>query len=101
MKEQFLWGSATAAYQCEGAWNEGGRGLTQWDVFSHESDRNLNHVTGDTASDFYHHYEEDIRMLHESNQNSYRFSIAWTRIFPNGYGEINQEGVNFYNRIID
>lgn len=101
MKQKFLWGSATASYQCEGAWNEGGRGITQWDVFSHESDRNINNVTGDIASDFYHRYEEDIRMLAEGGQNTYRFSIAWTRILPKGYGEINQDGVDFYNNVID
>ncbi len=99
--ESFLWGSATAAYQCEGAWREGGRGLTQWDLFSHESPRNVNHVNGDVAADFYHRFDDDLRLLAEGGQNSFRFSIAWTRILPNGDGEVNREGVDFYNRVID
>lgn len=98
---KFLWGSATAAYQCEGAWNEGNRGETQWDVFSHHSPLNINHVTGDVASDFYHHYEEDIRMLAEGGQNTFRFSIAWSRVIPDGVGKVNQEGIDFYNHVID
>ncbi|TDW07531.1 glycosyl hydrolase family 1 [Breznakia blatticola] len=101
MQNKFLWGSATAAYQCEGAWNEDGRGLTQWDDFSHNSELNVNKVTGDEASDFYHRFEEDIKLLAESNQNTFRFSIAWTRILPNGYGEINQKGIDFYNKVIN
>ena len=73
--KNFLWGSATAAYQCEGAWQADGKGLSNWDVYCH-SERNLTSaipVTGDVASDFYHRYEEDIRMLSEGNQNAYRF----------------------------
>ncbi len=101
MKNDFLWGSATAAYQCEGAWNEDGKGLSIWDDFSHYSPLNINHCTGDISSDHYHRYEEDFRMMSESNQNSYRFSIAWTRIMPNGTGEINQKGIDFYKRMID
>lgn len=100
-KNEFLWGSATAAYQCEGAWNEDGRGPTQWDQFSHESPLNINHVTGDVSCDFYHHFEEDIKMMHEGGQNSYRFSIAWSRILPEEDGKINQKGIDFYNRVID
>lgn len=99
----FLWGSATAAYQCEGAWNEDGKGLSNWDVFCH-SDKNNKFdppVTGDTASDYYHRYEEDIRMLAEGGQNAYRFSISWTRIMPDGCGKINQAGIDFYNRVLD
>ena len=80
MNKEFLWGSATAAYQCEGGWKEGGKGLSNWDVFCHSEKNSVNPVTGDVACDFYHHYEEDIRMLAEGGQNAYRFSIAWTRI---------------------
>ena len=101
MRSNFLWGSATAAYQCEGAWNEDGRGVTIWDEFSHNSPLNINHVTGDVSSDHYHRYEEDFRMMKESNQNSYRFSISWSRIIPDGTGEINQKGIDFYKRLID
>lgn len=59
-KDKFLWGSATAAYQCEGAWNEDGKGLGEWDVFSHENPLNINGCTGDVSCDFYHRYKEDI-----------------------------------------
>lgn len=97
----FLWGSATAAYQCEGAWDEGGKGLGEWDYFNHVSSRNINKVDGDASCDFYHRYEEDIRLMAEGGQNTYRFSIAWSRIYPEGTGAVNEEGVAFYNRVID
>lgn len=101
MNSKFLWGSATAAYQCEGAWQEGGKGLSNWDVFCH-SDKNIVHaVTADVSCDHYHHVEEDIEMLAAGGQNAYRFSIAWTRIISDGVGEVSEEGVAFYNRIID
>ncbi|EPQ5853004.1 glycoside hydrolase family 1 protein [Klebsiella oxytoca] len=99
--KDFLWGSATAAYQCEGGWNAGGKGCGEWDYFSHNSPLNLNNQNGDIASDFYHRYEEDIDLMVEGNQNTYRFSISWSRIMPNGIGEVNQEGIDFYNRVID
>ena len=72
----FLWGGATASYQCEGGWQEGGRVESMWDVYLHE-----NHLeNGDVASDHYHRFREDIRMMKEGGQNSYRFSLAWPRI---------------------
>ena len=95
MDKKFLWGSATAAYQCEGAWKEGGKGMSNWDTFCHSEKNNVNPVTGDVANDHYHRYEEDIRMLAEGNQNAYRFSIAWTRIIPNGVGKVSREGIDF------
>jgi len=101
MSTKFLWGSATASYQCEGAWNEDGKGLSMWDVFSHESPLNINNVTGDIASDHYHRYEEDFKMMADSNQNSYRFSISWPRLFPHGKETINPQGVAFYHKLID
>ena len=61
MNKKFLWGSATAAYQCEGGWQEGGKGLSNWDVFCHSEANNVNPVTGDVACDHYHRYEEDIK----------------------------------------
>lgn len=97
----FLWGSATAAYQCEGGWKEGQKGLSNWDTFCHSEKNNVNPVTADISSDHYHRYEEDIRMLSEGNQNAYRFSIAWTRIIPEGRGKKSQEGIDFYHRILD
>lgn len=101
ISEKFLWGSATAAYQCEGAWNEDGKGLNEWDVFNHESSLNINSVDGDIASDFYHKYKEDIDLMAAGNQNTYRFSISWARIIPQGIGEINPKGIQFYNNVID
>ncbi len=98
---KFLWGSATAAYQCEGGWKEGGKGMSNWDTFCHSEKNNVNPVTGDVASDHYHRYEEDIRMLSEGGQNAYRFSIAWTRILPEGTGKRSSEGIAFYHRILD
>lgn len=98
---EFLWGSSTAAYQCEGAWNEDGKGLSNWDVFCHSERNDVNPVTGDVASDHYHRYEEDLDLMAAGNQNAYRFSIAWTRILPEGVGAVNEEGVAFYNRLID
>lgn len=97
----FLWGSATAAYQCEGGWREGGKGLSNWDVFCHSEKNYINPVTGDISCDHFHRYEEDIRMLAQGGQNAYRFSIAWTRIIPEGTGEVSREGIEFYNRLID
>lgn len=101
LNDKFLWGGASASYQAEGAWNVGGKGVSVWDNFSHNSDFNINNVTGDDAVDFYHKFEEDIKLFKECGQNSFRFSIAWTRILPNGSGEVSQEGIDFYNRVID
>lgn len=97
----FLWGSATAAYQCEGAWDEDGKGEGEWDHFSHKSPLNVNHVDADVTCDFYHHYREDIDLLAAGGQNTLRFSIVWSRIMPNGTGEVNQRGIDFYNDVID
>lgn len=99
--KEFLWGGATASYQCEGGWNEDGKGLGEWDVFSHNSPLNVNNVTGDISADFYHRYKEDINMMADGNHNTYRFSISWARIIPNGKGKVNQKGIEFYNKVID
>ena len=101
MKTDFMWGSATAAYQCEGAWREGGKGLSNWDAFCHSEKNVVNPVTADVSCDHYHRYEEDIEMLAAGGQNAYRFSIAWSRIIPDGIGAVSEEGVAFYNRVID
>ena len=79
MAEKFLWGSATAAYQCEGAWDADGKGPSIWDQFCH-SEKNTPGITGDVSCDFYHHVEEDLRMMAEGGQNTFRFSISWSRI---------------------
>jgi beta-glucosidase len=100
-KTPFLWGSATASYQVEGAWNEDGRGLTVWDSFSHTAGKTANGETGDVADDNYHRFEEDIQLIKALGLNSYRFSLAWTRLFPEGRGTPNQAGFDHYNRLID
>lgn len=98
---KFLWGSGTAAYQCEGAWNADGKGVGEWDYFNHNSSLNILNQDGDDASNFYYQYKEDIDLLAEGLQNTYRFSISWSRIIPDGCGEINQKGIEFYNNVID
>lgn len=98
---EFLWGSATAAYQCEGAWNEAGKGASSWDAFCHSDRNSVNPVTGDVASDHYHRYEEDIRLLAEGNHNAYRFSLAWSRIIPDGTGPVNTAAIDHYRAVID
>ncbi len=100
--QDFLWGSATAAYQVEGAYNEDGKGESIWDHFSNSEISPVAHKeTGNTACDHYHHFREDVALMKEMGLKSYRFSIAWTRIFPNGTGEINQKGLDFYSDLVD
>lgn len=99
--KDFLWGSGTAAYQCEGGWNKDGKGVGEWDYFNHKSPLNIHNEDGDVASDFYHRYKEDIDLMAAGNQNTYRFSISWARIFPDGYGKVNQKGIDFYNEVIN
>jgi beta-glucosidase len=95
------WGSATASYQIEGAVNDGGRGPSIWDTFSHTPGKVLNGDNGDVACDSYHRYEEDIEIMKDLGIDVYRFSVAWPRIFPKGRGEVNQEGLAFYHRFVD
>jgi beta-glucosidase len=99
--DNFLWGAATAAYQIEGAWCEGGKGESIWDRFSHIPGKVKNGDTGDVACDHYHLYNEDIKLMKEIGLKTYRFSISWPRIFPEGTGEANIEGVNFYRELIN
>ncbi|WP_121611262.1 glycoside hydrolase family 1 protein [Mesobacillus foraminis] len=95
--DNFLWGASTSAYQVEGAWNEDGKGPSVIDM--------ANHTEGVTdfkvTSDHYHHYKEDISLMAEMGFKTYRFSIAWTRIYPTGSGELNPKGIEFYNNLID
>ncbi|MFN3674537.1 MAG: GH1 family beta-glucosidase [Sphingomonas pseudosanguinis] len=99
--KDFLWGTATAAYQIEGAVNEDGRGQTNWDVFSHTSGKVANGDTGDVACDSYHRYKEDIALMRNLGIKAYRMSLAWSRIFPEGRGKPNAKGLDYYNRVID
>lgn len=97
----FLWGSATAAYQVEGAASEGGRGPSIWDVFSHTPGTTLNGDTGDVAIDHYHRWPGDLEIMSELGLGAYRLSISWPRVQPGGAGELNPEGVAFYSELID
>jgi beta-glucosidase len=97
----FLWGTATSAYQIEGAVNEDARGPSIWDRFAHTAGRILDHSNADVANDHYHRYKADVRLIRELGAKAYRFSIAWPRIFPEGTGEPNPKGLDFYNRLAD
>ncbi|WP_139491768.1 GH1 family beta-glucosidase [Brevibacillus dissolubilis] len=99
--KHFTWGSATASYQIEGAARADGKGESIWDRFSRMPGRVANGDTGDVACDHYHRYEEDIQLMKELNLASYRFSVSWPRIFPEGTGAVNQKGLDFYKRVID
>ena len=99
--KDFLWGSASAAYQVEGAWDEDGKGRSVWDEFVRIPGKTFKATTGDKAVDHYHRFEEDVALMKEMGLKTYRFSIAWTRIFPNGKGEVNEEGIAFYDRLIN
>ncbi|XP_076259863.1 myrosinase 1-like isoform X1 [Rhynchophorus ferrugineus] len=99
--ENFLFGAAGASYQIEGAWNEDGKGLSIWDVFTHTSGHIKNDDTGDIACDSYHKYKEDVAILKQLGLKVYRFSISWPRILPNGTPtQINQAGINYYKSLI-
>lgn len=100
-KKDFVWGAATASYQIEGAYDEDGKGRNIWDEFTHTEGKITDKSTGDIACDHYHRYKEDVRLMSELGLKAYRFSIAWSRILPDGTGEINQRGIDFYNDLIN
>lgn len=101
--ENFFWGVACASYQCEGAWDEDGKGPNIWDDFCHETDgkhiRNGN--TGDVACDSYHRYKEDTALMKAHNIQAYRFSVSWARVIPDGDGAVNEKGLRFYENLVD
>ena len=97
----FLWGSATASYQVEGAVHEGGRGTTIWDIFSHTPGKTSHGDTGDVSTDSYHRFREDIQLMRNLGLKTCRFSVAWSRIFPTGTGAPNPQGIDFYKRFTD
>lgn len=111
MKSTFLWGVATAANQCEGAWQEGGKGISTADILydgtAGEYPENLKiyperYYTYHTGNDFYHRYKEDIALMKEMGIKCFRMSIAWTRIYPKGIEDKpNEEGLAFYDRVFD
>lgn len=97
----FLFGAASAAYQVEGAWDKDGKGLSNWDVFSKIPGKTFEGTNGDVAVDHYNRYKEDIKLMAEIGLESYRFSISWARILPNGKGKVNEKGIEFYSNLID
>ena len=98
--ESFKWGTATASYQVEGAAAEDGRSASIWDVFAHTPGNVKNGDTGDQACNSYHLYEEDVALLDELDVDLYRFSISWSRVLPDGTGELNPAGVAYYRNLI-
>ncbi len=101
LPEDFVIGSATAAYQIEGAVTEDGRGPSIWDVFAHKPGKIADGSTGDIACDHYHRWPDDIALMRKLGLDAYRFSLSWPRILPTGYGAVNAEGLDFYDRLID
>ncbi|MFF5262897.1 glycoside hydrolase family 1 protein [Actinomadura viridis] len=101
LPDGWLWGTATAAYQVEGAVTEDGRGPSIWDAFTAEPGRVKNGDTGEVACDHYHRWPEDVALLADLGVNAYRFSVAWPRIQPDGRGPANAKGLDFYDRLVD
>jgi beta-glucosidase len=99
--DSFLWGSATASYQIEGAVKEDGRKPSVWDTFSAKWGRVADRQTGAIACDHYHRYPDDVKLMADLGIKHYRFSIAWSRIVPDGRGSVNEAGVDFYRRLVD
>ena len=99
--QDFLWGAATAAYQIEGAWDEDGKGESIWDRFCRLPYRVLNGDTGDVACDHYHLWQQDVALMQSLNLQTYRFSISWPRVLPEGRGQVNEQGLDFYDRLVD
>ena len=99
--EDFTWGTATASYQIEGAFDVDGRGASIWDTFSKTPGKVVNGDTGDQACDHYNRFDEDIALMKDLGVSAYRFSIAWSRLFPNGDSVREERGFDFYNRLIN
>jgi beta-glucosidase len=97
----FFWGVATSSYQIEGAASEDGKGKSIWDTYEHTPGKIKNNDNGDVANDHYHRYKDDVQLMRSIGAKAYRFSIAWPRIFPDGTGEPNPKGLDFYSRLVD
>jgi beta-glucosidase len=97
----FLWGTATASYQVEGAASEDGRAPSIWDTFARTPGKVVGNATGDVADDHYHRYKDDVQLMKALGVKGYRFSIAWPRVFPQGSGQPNPKGLDFYNKLVD
>lgn len=99
--KNFLWGAASAAYQVEGGYLDDGKKENIWDHFSHQPGRILHGETGDVACDHYHRWREDVALMKDIGLKSYRFSISWARVLPDGTGAVNDKGLQFYSDLVD
>ncbi len=93
--KEFLWGAASAAHQVEGAYKEDGKGLGVWDYYGHEKGRIAKGENADIACDHYHRFKDDIQLMKKIGLKSYRFSISWPRVLPEGTGKVNEKGLQF------
>lgn len=100
-KKDFAWGTATSAYQIEGAVNEDERGASVWDVFSHQPGKTAYGHTGDIACDHYHRFRQDVELMAQLGVKAYRFSVSWSRILPEGTGVVSKKGLQFYSDLVD
>jgi beta-glucosidase len=99
--DNFIWGAATSSYQIEGAWDADGKGESIWDRYTHTPGKIDDSSTGDVACDHYHRYADDVALMRDLNLQAYRFSVGWARILPQGRGQVNQKGLDFYSRLVD
>lgn len=97
----FTWGVATAAAQIEGAWDTNGKGVSIWDTYAHKKGNIKDGSNADVSCNFYNNYKNDLQLVSHIGFNAFRFSVSWPRIFPNGKGQINTKGIDFYNKLID
>lgn len=99
--KDFLWGAASAAHQIEGAYLEDGKGMGIWDTFEQETGYIIRNENGNVACDHYHRYREDVAIMKELGLKSYRFSVSWPRVMPEGYGTVNEKGIQFYIDLVN
>jgi beta-glucosidase len=99
--KDFYFGTATAAFQIEGGWNEDGKGLSTWDTFMHHPRRAQHLRAAEVAVDTYHDFQTDVDLMAELQHNAYRFSVAWARVLPEGRGKVNPKGLDYYNQLVD
>lgn len=100
-RNDFVWGSAAASYQIEGAWNADGKGLSVWDMLTRQPGKIWEGHHGNTACDHYHLYKNDVRLMRELGLRAYRLSVSWPRVMPTGVGAVNEAGLGFYDRLVD
>jgi beta-glucosidase len=100
-QSDFLWGVATSSYQIEGSIDKDGKGLSIWDIFSHKKGKIIDGTNGDISCDHYSRYKSDVKLMKYLGLKSYRFSLSWPRIYPDGKGSINQKGLDFYDKLTD